>query len=193
LAAERTHCTKNDKVKRRKVKEMKNLKSLLIVFVFALIIGSLTMSFAQTGNGKRGGARDEGSFGAPPPGGPGGLNPRIIEQLNLTDAQKEQIRVLHENARTASEQYFDQLKTIHDQLKTVAEGGTFNEAQAREVLAAKAKITTELELIKLRTDAAIFNLLTAEQRTKLEELKDQHPGPPRVRGDFRPNAPVKSN
>jgi Spy/CpxP family protein refolding chaperone len=53
------------------------------------------------------------------------------------------------------------------------DGGTFDENQARQILTSKAQIMTEMQITRLKTDIAIRNILTAEQKTQLETLKAQ--------------------
>lgn len=157
---------------------MKHLKYMLGALVLAAVVGSLVIGFAQQGKNDSRGPRPDGEMGrgGPPHGGPGGLHPRMLERLNLSEAQAAEIRALHEQARTASGQYFEQMKSIHEQLKALTQAAAFNEEQARALLAEKAKVQTELELIRLRTDSAIYNKLTAEQKTGLAQLAEEHPG-----------------
>ena len=153
----------------------KNVK-IFVPLILAFIIGSLTFAFAQTGNGgKQRPGGDAGRRGGGDGFRPGGLPPHILDRLNLTDAQKTQISALQDAARTASQTYFETIRTADEQLRTMVAGGTFNETQARTVLNTKTQALTELEIIRLRTDAAIFNLLTAEQKTLLAQLLAQRP------------------
>ncbi len=129
-------------------------------------------------------AQGPGGHQPPPPGqrGPGGP-PRgedpMFSQLNLTDAQKQQIKALHEKARTDSEAYHDQLEGSREQMHAIVEAATFDEAAARVLLAKEAQVETELKLIRIRTDNAIYNVLTAEQKAKLDQLRRNHMPPPR--------------
>ena len=169
---------------------MKHLKYMFGALLLAAVVGSLVIGFGQQGKGDLRGPRPDGEMGrgGPRHGGPGGFHPRMLEQLNLSEAQATEIRALHEQARTASEQYFEQMKTVHEQLKALSQAATFNEEQARALLAEKAKVSTELELIRLRTDSAIYNKLTAEQKASLTQLEQEHPGFHRKggRGEGRP-------
>ncbi|MDQ3710739.1 MAG: Spy/CpxP family protein refolding chaperone [Acidobacteriota bacterium] len=152
---------------------MKSYLKTFVPFLLAVLIGSLTFAFGQTKNDfpMRGG-RD---FGAPPHG----LNPRLLEQLDLTDAQKEQIGNLHEKSRADSQTHFDKIKVVQGQLKDAVEEGNFDESLVRQIIAQKMQAMTELEIIRLRTDAAIYKLLTAEQKGQLEQLKQRRPEFPR--------------
>lgn len=169
---------------------MKNYLKIFAPFTLAILVGSLTFAFAQTSQPTAGGKIKDGSRGErpmPPGGGRGGfgLQPRVLEQLNLTDAQKEQIAAIQAASREAGKENFDQVRAADEQLRTMVESGNFDETQARTILNAKAQAMTEAEIARLRTDAAIFKVLTAEQKTQLEQLKQQRPEPPQ-RGGFRP-------
>lgn len=119
------------------------------------------------------------------PGGPGGQarrgrggpERRLFAQLNLTDAQKEQIKALHQQARTASQPYRDQLKANHEEMKAATANGAFNEEAMRALAAKAAQLNGELRVIDLRTQTAVYNALTPEQKAKLEELRKERRGP----------------
>jgi protein CpxP len=125
------------------------------------------------GPGGHGGPR--GQFG---PGGPGGFG-RIFRELNLTDAQKEQVKTLHEKARTDSEALREQLPPLREQMRAVVEAATFDENAAKAIIAKETAIQSELQLLRVRTESAVFNVLTAEQKAKLAEIRKNHPGPGR--------------
>lgn len=173
---------------------MNKFTKIIGAFALAALVGTLALTVAQSRRGQNGVPPQDGpgGFGGPggpgmghrPPGPPDGLNPRMLEQLDLSDTQREQIRTLHEGARTESEKYGAQMKDNRDQIEALVKGGAFDEAQARKLLATKAALMTEMELIHLKTDAAVYALLTTEQRAKLEQFKqDRPPFPPPFRGD----------
>jgi Spy/CpxP family protein refolding chaperone len=161
------------------------MKSYIKIFApvgLAILIGSLTFIFGQTKSDTiRQFPQDEkqefGRMPPPPPFGfaPNGLNPRMLEQLNLTDEQKKQIHTLEENAHSSSEVYFEKLQVIQEKIKDTTEGESFDESAARKLLKTRGEIQTELEIIRLKTDSAIFNLLTAEQIAQIDLLKQQRP------------------
>jgi protein CpxP len=171
---------------------MKMFRIIFAAFALATLVGSLTLMFGQSrNNGGRTQSDGQAEIGGrqrpdgppmPPPHD--GLDPHMLRELNLSDAQQEQIKALHESARTASQQYFEQLRPIDEQLRTVAQAAAFNEEQARTLLANKAQVMTELELIRLRADSATYNILNAEQKARLEQLKQERPEFPR--GGERP-------
>ena len=158
---------------------MKSYFKTFALFLLAVLIGSLTFAYGQTKNDfpMRGGK----DFGAPH-----GLHPRLLEQLELTDAQKEQIGKLHEKSRADSQTHFDKIKVVQEQLKDAVGEGNFDEALVRQIIARRNQAMTELEIIRLRTDAAIYKILTAEQIARLGVLEKQRPEFPRRE---KPNMP----
>lgn len=166
---------------------MQVIRKLFVVFALVAIVSSLSVIFAQT---KKGAGQKDGM--PPPPMQRGGFNPRMFEELNLSDEQKTQIKTLMDNARTASEQYHEKIRSSHDQMKSIIEASAFNEEQARQILNAKAQAETEIEIIHLRTESAIYKLLTVEQKTQLEQLKQKRPEFPRG-GEFRQGPPPPKN
>jgi Spy/CpxP family protein refolding chaperone len=160
---------------------MKNYLKIFAPIGLAILLGSLTFVFAQTKTASNSqqtvAARREAGRIPPPPFGfaPRGINPRALEQIGLTDEQKTQIGALLETARAASQVYFEKLWVVEEKIKDTTESETFDEAEARKLLKTKGEIQMELEIIRLKTDSAVYNLLTAEQIAQLDLIKSQRP------------------
>lgn len=175
---------------------MKSYIKLFMPVMLAVVLGSLTLVFAQSkaelprtekrGDGEFGRMPPPG-FGGPQAGGPG-LNPRVLEQLALTDAQKTEVKKLLDESAAASKTYFDQAHAAQDRLKDLSAPEAFDEAEARKLIATRNSAQAELEIIRMKTEASIYNLLTAEQLVQAETLRSQRPEFPR-RGEMRPPAP----
>ncbi|MDT5268114.1 MAG: hypothetical protein QOH49_300 [Acidobacteriota bacterium] len=163
---------------------MRLTKTRLIVGVLALATGLMLTAV--------GFARQDGphGFGGPPPGGHGrggphggggGLGP-LARDLNLTDAQKAQVKQITDSFEAST-------KPLREQLFKAGGGGplegltdTFDEASARAAAQARAAVEVELEVAHARMMSQVYALLTAEQKAKLAELRQQfeqrRPGPP---------------
>jgi periplasmic protein CpxP/Spy len=180
---------------------MKTARTKLIggALLVAAALLLTAVGFAQ--NGPRGG------FGGPPPpggpgspggphrggpGGPGGLGP-IARELNLTDAQKAQIKQIEDSFREST-------KSLHDQLRAAGGGplegltDNFDEAAARVAAQSRAGLQVELEVAHAKMMSQIYALLTADQKAKVAELKqkfaqmrEQGPPPPPPPGEDAPN------
>lgn len=169
---------------------MKKNLSVFIPVAIAILLGSLTYIFAQRAdvNGPPPPpAGFKGDFPPPPPPGDGRHGPgrNAYEKLNLNDTQKEQIKAMEDASHEASREFFGKLRAADEQLRLMIENGNFSADQARPILKDKAQNMTELELIRLGTEAAIQRVLTAEQKTQLAQIREKRPPFP-PGGGFRP-------
>lgn len=148
------------------------IKNRLIGGVVALGTALLmtAAAFAQHGPGGPGGPG--GRHGGP--GGPGNIVGHLSRALDLTDAQKAQIKQLEESFKEST-------KSLHEQLGKagpggpfeVLNGGTFDEAAVRAAAQARANLHVELEVAHARFFSQVYAVLTAEQKAKLAELHKQ--------------------
>ena len=93
--------------------------------------------------------------------------------LDLTDQQKQQLASAHKAERERMKPCHDQIEATRKQIQAEIVNGSFNEEKTRSLLAQSAQARTELELSHARMQAAFYNVLTPEQRTKLKEQKQQ--------------------
>ena len=123
-----------------------------------------------------------GPFGHGPhgPHGPGGFGP--LAGLNLTDAQKEQIKQIHEGFAEQTKALRDQMRTLHESQRNPM--GNFDEAAVRSAAEARAKVQVEMEVAHAKMMSQVANVLTAEQRAQMAE-RHKHRG----KGLPRPPAP----
>lgn len=86
---------------------------IFLPMLLAIVIGcSMTFIFGQTDNQTKGQLPGKEGKGFRHEGGPGGergdgIPPFVLDKLNLTDAQKQQIQTLQEASRTGSKENFD--------------------------------------------------------------------------------------
>ena len=118
-----------------------------------------------------------GPFGHGPhgPPGPGGFGP--LAGLNLTDAQKEQVKQIHEGFAEQTKALRDQMRTLHESQR---DPSNFDEAAVRVAAEARAKVQVEMEVAHAKMMSQVVNVLTAEQRAQMAERPRRRPnGPPR--------------
>jgi Spy/CpxP family protein refolding chaperone len=98
----------------------------------------------------------------------------VKEELDLSDAQVDQIKAIMQELRTQNEPYRDQVRGgIHDIAKTlIANPNDLAGAQAK--LDAQAAAEKALKTNVLNATSKALNVLTPEQRTKLAGLLEQH-------------------
>ena len=122
-----------------------------------------------------------GGFGHGPRGfgGPGEFGP--LAGLNLTDAQKDQIKKIHESFAEGTKALHEQMRALHDNETADPMSGTFDEAAFRSAAEARAKIQIELEVQHAKMMSQVANVLTAEQKAQLAERREQmkRMGPPK--------------
>ena len=154
-------------------------RAILIVLVALPLIAGAALAgvAAQGGPGGHGGHGGFGGRRGPGgPGGPGILNPRILHQLDVTDAQREQIRTLVEANREANQALHEQLRANHEAVRAASLTTTFDEGQVRALIAAGEAIRTDLALSEARLTSQVYALLTPEQRAELAEILAQGHG-----------------
>ena len=99
-------------------------------------------------------------------GGGHGLGRKALSRLDLTDAQQTQIRSIHEAARQRTQGQRDELRQLFE---TRRGGGQLTaEQQARA-----EQLETELRATHESVNQQVLAVLTAEQRTRLEQWKQE--------------------
>lgn len=121
--------------------------------------------FAQKADGDKGkfkrGFGHRGGFG------------RLAKQLNLSDAQKTQMKQIKEASKSKVQPLRENMKSIRQQLKAATADGNFNEAQVQTLATQQANIMAQLTVEKERTKSQIYAVLTPEQQTQAKALKEQ--------------------
>ena len=135
-------------------------KNKLMTMTAVAVALTTTMAFAGPHEGGRGGkhGRHGGELGA-----------RFAEKLNLTDAQKEQIRAFTQSFRQDNQAFFEAHRDTMKQLREAKQAGD----QAR-VDALKPTLQSQRTELKQRREALkqqILAILTPEQRAQYEALK----------------------
>jgi Spy/CpxP family protein refolding chaperone len=93
--------------------------------------------------------------------------------LNLTDDQKTQMKAIMQKEHPAMKPLMQQAHQIDQQLRQYVEG-TYDEAKVRALAAQKSQVETELTVAHTRIHNQMYQLLTADQQSKLKELEAKH-------------------
>ena len=129
---------------------------------------------AQTEPTRRGG---RGIGGPGRPGGPGGrmggpLGGGLREVMrDLTDAQRQQIRAIHDKHAAQIEPLFERVRTAREALDNAVTSGNAGNLQALSIEVGNAE--TELVFAQAQVQSEVFNVLTAEQKQKIAERRKQ--------------------
>jgi Spy/CpxP family protein refolding chaperone len=90
--------------------------------------------------------------------------------LDLSDAQRAQMKAIMEKEHPTMKPLMQQLRQTHEQLKQY-EQGTYDEAKVRALAAQESQTRVELTVQKTRIHNELYQMLTPEQQTKLKEFE----------------------
>ena len=162
--------------------------------------------------GRRGaGMMGQGMMGPGGPGmrgGPGGMFGLPMRELDLTDAQREQVRTIMESHRDQQKAIGDRMQAARKALHDAIAAETIDEGAIRAAAADIGTIEADAAVLQAKIRGEVFALLTPEQVKKAKELRSEmenrmkdgrgrgrgmrpHPGPrpearpePRAEGDI---------
>ena len=113
----------------------------------------------------------------PHQGGPGMFGHRlgfIARKLDLSDTQKTQIQSMIQAERPNFEPLVKQLASQQQQMLAATRGGSFDQAQVKTLADEQAQTLADLIVVRERVIANVYkNVLTPEQRTKADTLREQ--------------------
>ena len=142
-----------------KSKHFKIAAVVLVMAVMAAVAVSQTVRRAHM--------RADGMFGGPMMG-------FYVHQLDLTDAQRAQVKAIMAKERPALQPLMQQVVQGHSQLRDLAMSGNFDEGKARELASQQTQAMTELAVQHARIASEMVQVLTPDQKTKLNALINQH-------------------
>jgi periplasmic protein CpxP/Spy len=102
----------------------------------------------------------------------GGMFRLIMEELNLTDEQRTQIRSIIAGERTNMQPLVQQLKAARTELRTITANGTFNEDQVRALANQQAGTMADLMVVRQRVKSKVMAVLTPDQQTEAQKMLD---------------------
>src|ERR1051325_6044359 len=140
--------------------------AIACAMLFALAVPAVLAQ--TTGDTKTG---HHGHFGRH--GGRGDFAMMGFHQLDLTDAQKAQLKQIHENSRQTLAPVVEQIRAKRQEIRQASEGGTVNEALVAQKLAEIAPLEAKLIAERARVHQESLNVLTADQKAKLDQMREQ--------------------
>jgi periplasmic protein CpxP/Spy len=144
---------------------MTRFRTLTLTAVLAALLAG-GVAFAQ-GPGRRG----PGGFNGPGPGGPGGPGGLPLQALNLSDAQKDQIKQLTEQYRQQDQNVAEQLRSAMEAQRKAVETMPVDEGLIRSTTQALVEAQTEMAIQQARLRSDIFALLTPDQQAQASKLQ----------------------
>lgn len=95
------------------------------------------------------------------------------KKLNLTDDQKKEMFSIRLDERAKMKPLFQKLKDGRKQLADVERTGKFDEANVQAIAKGQADIIANIMVEKTRMKTRMYAVLTPEQRTKAEQMREQ--------------------
>ena len=150
----------------------------------AVALGGATFAFSQAdgpqgpgfgrGAGRFGGPGGPGGRGGRGPGGPmAALGPMMLERLDLTADQRDRVKQILDSHRDDQQAIGKRAMTAHAALDAAITGSSFDEALIRTRAADVAAVDADQAVLRARVYGEVFQILTADQQTKLKTLQDQ--------------------
>ncbi len=118
------------------------------------------------GRGGRGGP--VGRMGGP--GGPGGIG-IPLNRLNLTDAQRDQVKSVVDSHGAELRPLAEKAMTTRRALEQAVTADAIDEGAIRAKAADVATVESDMAVARARVHADILQVLTPDQRAKLKELQ----------------------
>jgi len=144
------------------------MKLMVVASVMALLLCGTAMVANAQGPGP--GGKGHGWGG--PGGGPGmGM---MLHELNLTDAQKAQVKTIMQANHTTMKPVMLQMEQNRAAILTATANGTYNAAQIQVLANQQAQLHAAMVVNHEAVQHQIYTqVLTADQQAKAEQLRTQ--------------------
>jgi Spy/CpxP family protein refolding chaperone len=119
----------------------------------------------------RGGPGGPGRMGGP--GGPMGMLPMLGRAINLTDAQKDQIKAIADAHKDEWKAIFDRERAARAALNAAITADNVNDALVRQKSAEVAAVEADAAVARAHAHAEVVQILTAEQKAQLKDLQSR--------------------
>ncbi|HJQ37479.1 MAG TPA: Spy/CpxP family protein refolding chaperone [Thermoanaerobaculia bacterium] len=127
----------------------------------AVVAMTASLAVAAPHEGKGGGKHGRGRHGQ--------FGARFAEKLNLTDAQKEQIKTLNQSFRESNKAFFEQTRDTRRQMREAREAG--DQARLDALKATAQSQHAQMKQLREAQQQRVLSVLTAEQRAQFEAMK----------------------
>ena len=138
-------------------------KTIAALAVVAALGATLAFAVPQSQDGKW--ERGHGKHGA--------FSEKMAAKLNLSDAQKQQIRDLDKSFREQNKAFFESAKQTREQFRAAKQANDTAKIEALRPTMESQKAQMK-QLRQAQRDQIRNTVLTPEQRTQFDALKAQH-------------------
>ena len=104
-------------------------------------------------------------------GGPSGDFRHMLKQLDLTSAQHDQVKAIWAKEKPTLQPLMQQMRQNHSAMSALEASGSFDEAKTRALATQNSQTMIELQVEHARIKSEIMQILTADQKAKLAQIK----------------------
>ncbi len=138
---------------------MKSNSKILATLLAVVLVGALAVAQGM----RPGHMHEDGMFGGPMLG-------FFADYLDLSSAQQAQIKQIMAKEKPTIQPLWQQERQSHEAMKQLIMSGNFDEAKAQTIAQQAAQVQTQLMVEHARTASQAYQVLTAEQKTKLAQF-----------------------
>ena len=142
------------------------------LIAFGMAAGAMAAN-QNTNNGTQPPPRGDRGGRPMGPGAFGMLGP--IQRLNLTDAQKDQVKGILDSHAAEFKSLGDRGRAAHDALQAAVNADAVDDAAIRQKSAEVAAVDADMAVTGAHVRAEVLQVLTAEQRAELKKLQAERP------------------
>lgn len=139
-------------------------KTVLLTLV-VLALATLTVAVASARHGDMG---DGWSMGAGPLG-------RMARHLDLADEQRNAIREVIQGSREKRIALRDEFRQLREDIANTIKTSGFDEDEVRLMLENRSSLMIDLAMLRIKSMADVYEILTPEQRQKVDAFMAQGP------------------
>jgi len=98
----------------------------------------------------------------------------LSRELNLTDAQKQQVKTIMQSQRAATRPLMQQMAQNRIAMLTATSGGAFDQAKVQALATQQSQIMAQLAVQRASLESQIYNqVLTSDQKAKADQLRQK--------------------
>jgi len=95
---------------------------------------------------------------------------QMMDYLDLTDAQRTQIKQIFTNQKPAMKPLFAQERESRQQMMQLIQSGSFDQAKAQAIATQEAQVHAQIEVQHALMASQAYQVLTADQKAKLAQF-----------------------
>ena len=135
------------------------MKKMFAVLAVVALSGTMAIAAVDDGGGKAWGHGHRGRA----------MAAHLAKKLNLTDAQIEQWKSIHQSFRTDNQAFLQSVRQTHQDLRAARQAG--DEAKVAELKAVAQSQRAQMKQLREAQHEKFLSILTPDQRAQFDALK----------------------